>query len=386
MHAELCSCASGVASQETPHECPAVLCIINRPSGCLRCTANKHAESSPGVMLTAGNKAELQDRLTQARQDQGEFKAWLVHSEEEEAWNNINSSETLPAGAEHQRLYRLFRLEQRRQELDQAQQNLYSTVKQLQATSPAETAEQQAIQAAVSAGLEFSAPVLQELIAQSQAGGPVNVQALAQEAAGKAQASGGAGMSQAAAESQAADPQDLSSYKYDASSLITMPAQERFLIRVAGKPVAVKPQMAIVLGQCIAQSSAWHVVRLLGCMLLKGTRMCCCRASELKEELARLSLPTYGSRQQLEERLMNHYQTIMQQDDQYEALAQEVHPVTALLYCYCPHCPMPHCPSLLRFLETVACLPLCAENLSSKKCIRRGACRAQAVLTYVLPS
>lgn len=49
-----------------------------------------------------------------------------------------------------------------------------------------------------------------------------------------------------------------------------------------------------------------------------------CRASELKEELARLSLPTNGSRQQLEDRLMEHYQTAMQQDAQYEALSQQV--------------------------------------------------------------
>lgn len=51
-----------------------------------------------------------------------------------------------------------------------------------------------------------------------------------------------------------------------------------------------------------------------------------CRASELKAELARLSLPVYGSRKQLEERLMNHYETAMQEDNEYEALAQQVLP------------------------------------------------------------
>jgi len=47
-----------------------------------------------------------------------------------------------------------------------------------------------------------------------------------------------------------------------------------------------------------------------------------CRASELKEELNRLGLPSTGSRQQLEERLMHHYETA--QDAQYEALAAQV--------------------------------------------------------------
>lgn len=46
------------------------------------------------------------------------------------------------------------------------------------------------------------------------------------------------------------------------------------------------------------------------------------RASELKEELNRLGLPSTGSRQQLEERLMQHYETA--QDAQYEALAAQV--------------------------------------------------------------
>ena len=59
---------------------------------------------------------------------------------------------------------------------------------------------------------------------------------------------------------------------------------------------------------------------------------CVCRASELKEELARLSLPTNGSRQQLENRLMEHYQMAMQQDAQYEALSQQVHLLIQLLF------------------------------------------------------
>ena len=51
------------------------------------------------------------------------------------------------------------------------------------------------------------------------------------------------------------------------------------------------------------------------------------RASELKSELERLGLPSTGSRQALENRLMDYYQST--QDDQYEQLAQQVSPWTA---------------------------------------------------------
>ncbi len=63
-------------------------------------------------------------------------------------------------------------------------------------------------------------------------------------------------------------------------------------------------------GHCL-YSAATHIVLHL-----------VCRASELKEELNRLGLPSTGSRQQLEERLMHHYETA--QDAQYEALAAQV--------------------------------------------------------------
>ena len=46
------------------------------------------------------------------------------------------------------------------------------------------------------------------------------------------------------------------------------------------------------------------------------------RASELKAELQNLGLASTGSRKQLEERLMKHYESA--QDEQYEALAVQV--------------------------------------------------------------
>ncbi|DBA99100.1 TPA: hypothetical protein ACH3X1_014234 [Trebouxia sp. C0004] len=56
--------------------------------------------------------------------------------------------------------------------------------------------------------------------------------------------------------------------------------------------------------------------------LTNATDLSSYKASELKEELNRLGLPSTGSRQQLEERLMQHYETA--QDAQYEALAAQV--------------------------------------------------------------
>lgn len=47
-----------------------------------------------------------------------------------------------------------------------------------------------------------------------------------------------------------------------------------------------------------------------------------CRASELKEALKGLGLSTTGSRKQLEERLMRHYESI--QEDQNSDLAELV--------------------------------------------------------------
>ncbi|KAL3156643.1 hypothetical protein ABBQ38_000926 [Trebouxia sp. C0009 RCD-2024] len=223
-----------------------------------------------------GNKAELQTRLLAARQAQGDLKSWIKQNDEEEWWSKISQDEPSALGAADQRIYKMFRLEQRRQGMHGDQKRLYDLVDEEEQSvhplSPAASAEHQAIAAFAESG-DFDLPELQEVIARYQAGDRSKVVRSARKASAASQA-GGQGNQVAAAQAagsdwdqssqqqaaEQADPQDLSSYK----------------------------------------------------------------ASELKQELARLSLPTYGSRQQLEDRLMEHYQTAMQEDDEYEALAQQV--------------------------------------------------------------
>ena len=134
----------------------------------------------------------------------------------------------------------MFRLERRRQELPEDQKRLYSTVdEQSNPLSSAASAELEAIAAAAQGGEDFTVPELQDMISQYQAGNKVKGKRGVRKAAGTAQASGkGADLQGASpplsttqqsapqdlqsADTQAADPQDLSSYKYDAC----MPAHD----------------------------------------------------------------------------------------------------------------------------------------------------------------
>ena len=190
--------------------------------------------------LTAGNKAELQVRLTEAREDQGDLKSWIKRLDEEEAWANIESDEGLPSGvasAADQRIYRMFRLERRRQELDEDQKRLYSMVDEQQqqsnALSSADAAELEAIAAAAQRSEEFSVPELRDMISQYQAGNKDKGKQAGRKVAGTAEVSGmgtdqqraslaGASTQDSPAQDlqsadiEAAYPQDLSSYKCDA--------------------------------------------------------------------------------------------------------------------------------------------------------------------------
>lgn len=102
-----------------------------------------------------------------------------------------------------------------------------------------------------------------------------------------------------------------------------------------------------------------------------------CRASELKEELARLSLPTNGSRQQLEDRLMEHYQTAMQQDAQYEALSQQVHLPTQLLVQSSLTHPTAH-PDAHLILSLISC-SLCIQSVGHPRDSNLGTVVVQPV-------
>lgn len=177
--------------------------------------------------LTAGNKAELQAKLEGARQTQGDLKAFIKQSDEEDWWSDITESEPLPPGpgnTPEERLYKVFRLEQRRQRLSRGgdQQKLYQMVEEEQQhTSPAASAEQQAIAAYAQSGLDFDASELQDVIARFQAGDKSKVTRSAKRAPGRGQTfvgQGAGGLDDEVAEGQQeesdpAEPQDLSSYK-----------------------------------------------------------------------------------------------------------------------------------------------------------------------------
>lgn len=180
--------------------------------------------------LAAGNKAELQAKLEGARQTQGDLKAFIKQSDEEDWWSDVTDSEPLPPGpgnTPEEQLYKLFRLEQRRQQLPQGgdQQKLYQMVEEEQQRvnplSPAGSAEQQAITAYAQSGLDFDALELQDVIARFQAGDTSKVTQSARTAPGRAQTSVGQEAGRLDDDEQAgqeeeldpAEPQDLSSYK-----------------------------------------------------------------------------------------------------------------------------------------------------------------------------
>lgn len=182
----------------------------------------------------AGNKAELQTRLLAARQAQGDLKSWIKQNDEEEWWSKISQDEPSALGAADQRIYKMFRLEQRRQGMHGDQKRLYDLVDEEEQSvhplSPAASAEHQAIAAFAESG-DFDLPELQEVIARYQAGDRSKVVRSARKASAASQA-GGQGNQVAAAQAagsdwdqssqqqaaEQADPQDLSSYKYAAGN------------------------------------------------------------------------------------------------------------------------------------------------------------------------
>lgn len=178
------------------------------------------------VFGAAGNKAELQTRLLAAREAQGDLKSWMKQNDEDEWWTSISQGDPSPQGAAEQRLYKMFRLEQRRQEMQGDQKRLYDMVdveqQRVQPLSAAASAERQAIAAFAGSG-DFDLTELQEVIARYQAGDQSKVVRSARKASADPQAGGqGNAAGQAASDwnelsqqqaAEPADPQDLSSYK-----------------------------------------------------------------------------------------------------------------------------------------------------------------------------
>ena len=177
--------------------------------------------------LAAGNKAELQAKLEAARQTQGDLKAFIRQNDEEDWWSEVSETEPLAQGmgnTPEERLYKMFRLEQRRQEMPSGgdQQKFYQMVdkeqQRVNPLSPAAAAEQQAIAAYAQSGPGFDYSELQDVVARFQAGDQSKVVRSATKAPGKGQKSAGQqpGSPETASEQQAsesAEPQDLSSYK-----------------------------------------------------------------------------------------------------------------------------------------------------------------------------
>ena len=175
----------------------------------------------------AGNKAELQAKLEAARQTQGNLKAFIKQTDEEHWWSEVSDTDTLAQESENtpeERLYKTFRLEQRRQQMprDGDQQRLYQMVEeeqqQVNPPSPAAAAEQQAIAAYAQSGQDFDFSELQDVIARFQAGDRSKVVQSVKKAPGKGQKSAGQqpGSQETDSHHQAtepAEPQDLSSYK-----------------------------------------------------------------------------------------------------------------------------------------------------------------------------
>ena len=161
-----------------------------------------------------------------ARQKQGNLKAFVKQTDEEEWWSEVSDNEPLAQGlgnTPEELLYKMFRLEQRRQEMprDGDQQKLYQMVDEEQQLanplSPAAAAEQQAIAAYAQSGSDFDFSELQDVIARFKAGDRSKV-VIVKKAPGKGQKSAGQqpGSQQTASQQQAtepAEPQDLSSYK-----------------------------------------------------------------------------------------------------------------------------------------------------------------------------
>lgn len=177
--------------------------------------------------MAAGNKAELQAKLQAARQTQGDLKAFIKQSDEEDWWSEVSDDEPLAQGlgnTPEEHLYKMFRSEQRRQEMprDGDLQKLYQMVEEEQQRvnplSPAAAAEQQAIAAYAQSGQDFDFSELQDVITRFKAGDRSKVVRSVRKAPEKGQKSGGQqpGSQETASQQQAtepAEPQDLSSYK-----------------------------------------------------------------------------------------------------------------------------------------------------------------------------
>ena len=202
----------------------------HRRQGCHRAYSGLPVLSARNKgFLAAGNKAELQAKLESARQAQGDLKAVIKQNDEDEWWFQISQSDPLAMGAgntDEQQIYKKFRLEKRRQELQGDQKRLYRVVdeeeQRVNPPSPAAAAERQAIVAYAQSGEAFDVLELQDMIERYKAGDRSKHKRSARK---KAQVSatnqaGAVDNQQAAAEGESqqkapepADPQDLSSYK-----------------------------------------------------------------------------------------------------------------------------------------------------------------------------